>query len=65
MTWPLVTGLTRLGRTTADGPYSIWNVAWGRDREEEIRLRLRPFAPHLRRIASDDTTTLYEVVSFP
>lgn len=28
MTWPLVTGLDRLGRTTADGLYSIWNVAW-------------------------------------
>jgi hypothetical protein len=29
MTWPLVTGLGRLGRIeTADGRFSIWNVAW-------------------------------------
>jgi hypothetical protein len=28
MTWPLAGGLDRLGRTTADGLYSVWNVAW-------------------------------------
>ena len=29
MTWPLVTGFGRLGRTTsADGQFSLWNVAW-------------------------------------
>jgi hypothetical protein len=31
MTWPLATGLSRLGRTApndADGQFSIWNVAW-------------------------------------
>jgi hypothetical protein len=28
MTWPLAAGLDRLGRTTPDGLYSIWNVAW-------------------------------------
>lgn len=29
MTWPLATGLGRLGRTTTmDGLYCIWNVAW-------------------------------------
>ncbi len=28
MTWPLASGLDRLARTTADGLYSIWNVAW-------------------------------------
>ena len=28
MTWPLASGLDRLGRSTSDGLYSIWNVAW-------------------------------------
>src|SRR5580765_1562331 len=29
MTWPLATGLGRLGRTTTmDGLYGIWNVGW-------------------------------------
>jgi hypothetical protein len=28
MTWPLAAGLDRLGRSTSDGMYSIWNVAW-------------------------------------
>ena len=29
LTWPLVLGFDRLGRTApGDGPYSIWNVAW-------------------------------------
>jgi hypothetical protein len=28
MTWPLVIGLDRLGRTSGDGLYSVWNVAW-------------------------------------
>jgi hypothetical protein len=29
MTWPLASGLGRLGRTTTmDGLYSIWNIAW-------------------------------------
>jgi hypothetical protein len=29
MTWPLATGLGRLGRTTTmDGLYCVWNVAW-------------------------------------
>jgi hypothetical protein len=29
MTWPLVAGFGRLGRTLpGDGPYAIWNVSW-------------------------------------
>ena len=30
MTWPLVTGLNRLGRTanSGDARVSVWNVAW-------------------------------------
>lgn len=28
MTWPLASGLDRLGRSGADGEFSIWNVAW-------------------------------------
>jgi hypothetical protein len=28
MTWPLAAGLDRLGPTSADGLYSVWNVAW-------------------------------------
>jgi hypothetical protein len=35
------------------------------NRADEIRERLKPFAPHLRVLASDDKMTLYEIVSFP
>jgi hypothetical protein len=28
MTWPLASGLDRLGRIGGDGEFSIWNVAW-------------------------------------
>jgi hypothetical protein len=28
MTWPLATGMDRLARTSGDGLYSVWNVAW-------------------------------------
>ncbi|MDQ3348082.1 MAG: hypothetical protein M3545_08955 [Acidobacteriota bacterium] len=29
MTWPLASGMSRLGRTTTmDGLYSIWNISW-------------------------------------
>jgi hypothetical protein len=34
-------------------------------RADEIRLRLEPFAPYLRTLASDSTVTLYEIVGFP
>jgi hypothetical protein len=34
-------------------------------RREEIERRLRPYAPHLRPLASDDMMTLYEVVFYP
>jgi hypothetical protein len=40
-----------------------WNM-FG-PRAEEIRIRLQPFRPHLRELASDDLMTLYEIVSFP
>jgi hypothetical protein len=40
-----------------------WNLFGGR--REEIEDRLRPYAPYLRPLASDDTMTLYEVVSYP
>lgn len=40
-----------------------WDMFW--PRQEEIRSRLRPFERHLRPIASDDTMTIYEIVSFP
>jgi len=35
------------------------------NRAGEIRERLKPFAAHLRVLASDDRMTLYEIVSFP
>jgi hypothetical protein len=35
------------------------------NRADEIRDRLKPFAAHLRVLASDDRMTLYEIVSFP
>jgi hypothetical protein len=34
-------------------------------REQEIRRRLEPFAPHLRPLGTDARMTLYEVMSFP
>jgi hypothetical protein len=34
-------------------------------RAQEIRDRLRPFAPYLRELGKDDLMTLYEVVRFP
>lgn len=34
-------------------------------REQEIRERLRPYARHLRELASDDAMTLFEIVTFP
>lgn len=34
-------------------------------RQEEIRRRLLPYAPHLRELSSDARMTLYEIVSFP
>jgi hypothetical protein len=34
-------------------------------RQDEIRERLKPFAPNLRLIAGDDRMSLYEIVSFP
>ena len=40
-----------------------WNMFAGRD--EEIRERLKPFAQHLRVLATDERMTLYEIVSFP
>jgi hypothetical protein len=40
-----------------------WNM-YG-PRAEEIRARIVPFTRHLRTLASDETMTLYEIVSFP
>ena len=34
-------------------------------RADEIRERLRPFAPNLRELAADEVMTLYEVVRYP
>lgn len=57
MTWPLAAGLTRLGRTTADGLYSIWNVAWVAHAISSAPRRLFD--------ANIFHPTLYEIVSFP
>ena len=40
-----------------------WDMFAGR--QDEIRDRLKPFAEHLRVLATDDRMTLYEIVSFP
>lgn len=40
-----------------------WDMFVGR--QDEIRERLKPFAPNLRLLASDDRMSLYEIASFP
>lgn len=42
-------------------------VHWGMygHRRAEIEERLRPYGPYLRRLAADETMTLYEVVTYP
>jgi len=64
MTWPLATGLSRLGRTApndADGQFSIWNVSWVARTIVADPLHLfdaNIFAPHKKTLAYSEANLL-------
>jgi hypothetical protein len=64
MTWPLATGLSRLGRTSpndADGQFSIWNVSWVARTIVADPLHLfdaNIFAPHKQTLAYSEANLL-------
>lgn len=71
MTWPLATGLERLGRTeavNADGQYSIWNVAWVARTIVADPLRLfdaNIFFPHKTTLAYSEANILPGLIGAP
>jgi hypothetical protein len=71
MTWPLATGLDRLGRTAAtdaDGQFSIWNVAWVARTLAVDPLHLfdaNIFAPHKTTLAYSEANLLPGALAMP
>jgi hypothetical protein len=71
MTWPLATGLERLGRTLgtdADGQYSIWNIAWVAHTIVADPLRLfdaNIFYPHKTTLAYSEANILPGLIGVP
>jgi hypothetical protein len=69
MTWPLATGLGRLGRTTTmDGLYCIWNVAWVARTIVASPTRLfeaNIFYPHRDALAYSESNVGAGVVAIP
>ena len=69
MTWPLASGLGRLGRTTTmDGLYSIWNIAWvARTVVADPRhlLDANIFYPHQDTLTFSEANLLGGVVAAP
>ena len=71
MTWPLASGLGRLGRTLdvdADGQFAIWNVAWVARTIVADPLRLfdaNIFHPHKTTLAYSEANVLAGVVGAP
>jgi hypothetical protein len=69
MTWPLASGLGRLGRTTTmDGLYSIWNIAWVARTivsDPAHLLDANIFFPHHAALAFSEANILGGVVAIP
>ncbi len=71
MTWPLATGLDRLGRTLgvdADGQYSIWNISWVARTIVAEPTRLfdaNIFYPHRTTLAYSEANILPGVIGAP
>ncbi len=69
MTWPLVTGMGRLGRTIgADGQYGIWNVAWVARTLVVDPFHLYDaniFYPHRRTLAYSEVNLLEGAIAIP
>ena len=69
MTWPLASGLGRLGRTTTmDGLYSIWNIAWVARTIVSDPVHLLDaniFFPHRDALAFSEANILGGVVAVP
>jgi hypothetical protein len=71
MTWPLATGLTRLGRTApndADGQFSIWNVSWVARTLAVDPLHVfdaNIFAPHKTTLAYSEANLLPGALAMP
>jgi hypothetical protein len=71
MTWPLATGLDRLGRTeptNADGQFSIWNVSWVARTLVVDPLHVfdaNIYAPHKRTLAYSEANLLPGALGIP
>jgi hypothetical protein len=69
MTWPLASGLGRLGRTTTmDGLYSIWNISWVAHAIITDPLHLLEaniFYPHRHTLTFSEANILGGVVAVP
>jgi len=69
MTWPLASGLDRLGRTTnMDGLYGIWNVAWVSHAIVTEPLSLfdaNIFYPHRDTLAYSEANIVAGVIGIP
>jgi hypothetical protein len=71
MTWPLATGLSRLGRTeptNADGQFSIWNISWVARTIVADPLHLfdaNIFAPHKTTLAYSEANLLPGALGAP
>jgi hypothetical protein len=70
MTWPLVTGLGRLGRTqnSGDARYSVWNIAWVADaltHDPGGLFDANIFYPHRRTLAYSEANITAGVLAIP
>jgi hypothetical protein len=69
MTWPLASGLGRLGRTTnMDGLYGIWNVAWVSRTlvsEPASLFDANIFYPHRHTLAYSEANIIAGVIGIP
>jgi hypothetical protein len=69
MTWPLASGLGRLGRTTnMDGLYGIWNVAWVSHAivsDPTSLFNANIFYPHRATLAYSEANIVAGVVGIP
>jgi hypothetical protein len=69
MTWPLASGLGRLGRTTnMDGLYGIWNVAWVSRTlvtEPASLFDANIFYPHRNTLAYSEANIVAGVIGIP
>jgi hypothetical protein len=69
MTWPLASGLGRLGRTTnMDGLYGVWNVAWVSRTivsEPASLFDANIFYPHRHTLAYSEANIVAGVVGIP